>query len=98
MRHTKPRRGRPGRKDETEETMDKSKFKTLGRMCQAKIAFGRVRVDKYGRKRIDIVCPYCGKIHSHGWTPPNLRRYSHCIESDPFHPVGGTYLLREAKS
>lgn len=75
----------------------KREHATHAPQCQVKIAFGRVRVDKYGRKRIDVLCPYCGKIHSHGWTPPDLSRYSHCLENDPFKPVGGNYYLREAK-
>ncbi len=78
--------------------LDKHKPATHAPRSQAKFAFGRVRVDKYGRKRIDIKCPFCGGVHSHGWTPGNLERYSHCIEKDPFHPVGGSYVLREAKS
>jgi len=74
---------------------DSDKFIKNSSPCQVKIAFGRVRVDKYGRKRIDVTCPYCGKIHSHGWTPPDLSRYSHCLEQNPFRPIGGTYILRE---
>lgn len=73
------------------------KYITHTRRRQVKIALGRVRVDQYGRARIDVLCPYCHKIHSHGYTPPNLERYSHCLERDPFRPVGGTYILREVR-
>lgn len=75
--------------------IEKNITHTLRRQVKI-IALGRVRVDRYGRKRIDVCCPYCGGTHSHGWTPGNLERYSHCLERDPFNPVGGSYVLREA--
>ena len=60
---------------------------------------GRVRVEGFRPPimQLDVWCPYCKRVHVHGWSPEDRRadhaehRVAHCLDGSPLQE-GGYYV------